>query len=83
MLKKKYCKVKPSSVECHYCTLAQDRNMAALDCKQYCTHDTLVYELLGFGVNIFGAGYAFVSRNGSVYKVSIDRIYDLNDELEV
>lgn len=78
---RRYCKVKPSGVDCHYCSVTQDEEHVILDCEISCPHSMMVYELLGFGTGIFGGGYAFVSRNGNVYKVAIDRIFDLNVEV--
>jgi hypothetical protein len=44
-----------------------------------CGYKTLRYELVEITSGIFN-DYAFVSRDGEITKVSLDRIYDIREE---
>ena len=78
---RRYCKVEPSPTQCQTCTNAQYEYCDDVSCDM-CSYKQRIYEILGFAVGTFGTGYAFLLREGKIYKVSIDRLFDVNEEVE-
>jgi len=69
------CKVKPTASECVMCADTSDFFDQIPDCSK-CGYKTKTYELIKV-VSGFFNDYAFVQSNGTIQKVSLDRVYDV------
>ena len=69
------CKVKPSASDCRMCADTADSFNGIPDCSK-CGNNTIRYGLIEIAHGLFN-DYAFVQRNGKIYKVSLDRVYDV------
>lgn len=74
----KTCRVRPSASQCHFCTMKQVQECYTDDCKE-CSVKDRVYELLDVGVTIFGYGYALVQHGGYIYKVPLNRVFNVKE----
>ena len=72
------CKIKPTAGECRMCADTTDYYDQIPDCSK-CGYKNKRYGLLEIVSGIF-SDYAFVQSNGKIYKVSIDRIFDIKEE---
>ena len=71
------CKVKPSGFECYMCTETADGCGVIPDCSK-CSYDAPC-ELISIGSSFWSGDYAMILRNGQIEKVSLDRVYDIEE----
>ncbi len=72
----KTCKVRKPAYVCRNCVeMAMSYNETP-DCKS-CTNER--YDLIQIGSNFWG-GYAIVQANGKLEKVSLNRVYDIQEK---
>ena len=74
----KSCKIRPTLGECNMCAEITEYFDQPPDCSK-CDYNTKRYELIEVVSGIFN-DYAFVSSNGKMQKVLIDRVYDIREE---
>lgn len=73
----KICKVKPDSATCHACMETQEMFGVVDDCSR-CDVNIREYELVKVGVSFWGS-YALVMHDGVIEKVSLKRVYDIQE----
>lgn len=74
----KTCKIKPHISTCRMCNDVADSCNAIPDCKK-CSHQITRYDLIQIGSNFWGS-YAIVQVKGKLEKVSLDRVYDIQEK---
>lgn len=77
----KTCKVKPTAGACRMCVdtwedLSGDVSQMP-DC-QTCSYNTDVYEIVDYISSFWGTS-ALLQKGGKLFKVGIDRIYDIKE----
>ena len=74
---KRICRVKPSGFECYMCSEMAESCDAIPDCSN-CVYDEPC-ELISVGTGFWSGDYAIILRNRQLEKVSLDRIYDIEE----
>lgn len=73
----KTCKIKPTADDCRSCMDIAETFDAIPDCNT-CSHNTKRYELIEI-VSNFWESFAIVQAGGKLSKVSLSRIYDIQE----
>ena len=76
----KTCCVNPSWGECHACGEVAEHFDGIPNCSE-CGRKKKRYELLKIVPGIID-DYAFVCADGKIQKVSLDRVFDIREEME-
>ncbi len=74
----KTCKIKPSASRCQMCNEIAESYDEIPNCKD-CSYNVSRYELIQIVTNFWGS-YAIVEINGYLEKVSINRVYDIQEK---
>lgn len=74
----KTCKVKPPASACCSCIDIAESYNHTPDCKN-CSYNTTRYEIVQIGSNFWG-GYAIIQNEGKLEKISLDRVYDVQEK---
>lgn len=74
------CKVIPELSACSACLETQQMFDMVDDCNK-CELKNRIYDVIEVGSNFWG-GYAIVSYDGKLEKVSLDRIFDIKNKEE-
>lgn len=77
----KTCSVRPSPAECGACVDVTDHYDYLPNCAE-CGYKKKRYELVQI-VSGFFSDYAFVQTDGKIYKVPLDRVFDIKEEKEL
>lgn len=74
----KTCKIKPLASNCRSCMDIAESCNHIPDCNN-CSYNTTRYEIVQIGSNFWG-DYAIVQVKGKLEKVSLGRVYDIQEK---